>query len=89
MKTININVTQACIDRAIRSDCRACPIALAAMMAMPDADIINVGSCVMTVVDDSGDNVKSRYVLPNSARNFIQQFDCNLPVKPFSFTIEL
>lgn len=85
MKTI-IEVTQQDIDDGLKKGwkrrCNTCPIALAASralgtecMASADWGITPVGTI-------------THYRLPDIAMEFIDAFDAELPVKPFTFEID-
>ena len=79
-----VKVMQRHIDKGIGGDCGKCPIALA---------LLDVG---FTHVDVDTNNIminykdKTYYIdLPDEAVEFIERFDNELPVNPFSFSIDL
>ena len=81
---IPIVVMQVHIDNGAISDCKICPIALAAHSsgltgAVIDPDLIQVDILGIGRVDMD---------LPLSAQDFISYFDCGKEVKPFSFTVK-
>lgn len=78
-----IEVTQEHIDNGKCKDCSACPIALAVSEALPGHRHINV-SLSSIVVDGN-----LYYRLSNIEKSFIDAFDYNRSVSPFSFKLKL
>lgn len=77
---IRIEVTQADIDRGTRSDCAACPIALAAARAVGfpcEADLTGLWFPLGM----------GHYVLPAAASDFVLAFDAGETVQPFAFEV--
>jgi hypothetical protein len=76
----HIEVTAEDIAQGERSDCYACPIALAVKRATGK----QVAACHAHVYvgDDKG-------LLSADARSFVTAFDHNEPVSPFSFDLEV
>jgi len=82
MKTININVTENDIRQGVPEDCNQCPIAIAALRVFPETEI-RVGDMI-EVYPLNGDD-EEWYDLPDSALEFISDFDDGKDVHPFSF----
>jgi hypothetical protein len=85
MKTKLIRVERWDIERGrLRvgpgSVCSTCPVALAAQRAFRDPTI-RMG---MTSLDINDERIK----VPASVTNWINRFDCKLPVEPFTFEVE-
>lgn len=81
MKTITIEVTQEDIDKGKQGSCGRCPIALAAYRVMEGSFLV----LPYAIFRLEGKSIS----LPDSAIEFIGLFDSGMPVKPFSFTIEI
>ena len=77
---MNIKVTQEHIDKGIRGKCRLCPIALAIKDEIGKIVMVNVFD-----VDIDGQVIR----LPTTAFDFVQRFDADLKVSPFTFELEL
>ena len=91
-KSVEVTVSQASIDIGERGHCGLCPIALeldTLVKGNPNymQERSSVGSFRATLKTINGESLY--YVLPKVARLFVQRFDCNLSVKPFTFTITL
>lgn len=81
-----INVTQEHIDKGFRKICRACPVAL----AMKDATGKNFNVTPLYVRDMTGVDIHEefkgkRYKIPKCVTSFVENFDTEYPVEPFSF----
>jgi hypothetical protein len=80
MDEILVDITSEDISEGKPGSCGKCPIALAATRAMGRQ--VTVGATTI------GEFFGTRYWnLPEIAMNFIADFDCDRPVKPFSFPI--
>jgi hypothetical protein len=79
---MKIVVTQEHIDRGIREECRACPIALAIMEALGWTDGVKVENDLVFVAN-------AEYPLPTEAQVFVFNFDNGLEVIPFEFELEV
>ena len=81
-----INVTQEDINNGKISEARKCPITLAANRIFGDNHVITgITGILYNIVN----NKTECYLLPQEAREFIQNFDSEFPVKPFMFEIKL
>ena len=80
-KTATIRVTADDITKGEPSECRCCPIALAMQRRFPRSKV-NVGRISFRVGKWHG-------WLPESAQDFICNFDDNYLVKPFTFRLKL
>lgn len=82
--TYLIEVTQQDIDKGIRGNSCACPVAWAIRSAIGDGDIeIRVGEDLITVGN-------AQVPVPKIAYRFIRAFDYGLySVEPFTFTLEV
>lgn len=75
---MNIEVTQADIDEGDACNCRECPVALAIARAVG----VEVRVEYLRVF------IKEKIIhLPEQAVDFIDDFDSERPVKPFSFDL--
>jgi len=81
---VTISVTQADIDDGRHRDCTSCPLALAVRRALPSLPGLSVGNWGI-FPDPRRDPIE----LPDTARIFVATFDADLPVEPFSFTIDV
>ena len=63
------------------------PVEFAISDAVPGAREVSVGTVFAEVAVGTGD--PQVVVLPRSARDFINRFDCRQGVEPFTFEIEL
>lgn len=79
-----IEVTQDDINNGDRDDTQSCPIALALLKAGFTEP--RVDGCDICYTE--GDKVKS-VMSPSVVRDFVKSFDRGLPVKPFSFELDL
>lgn len=79
---MRINVTQEHIDRGVRGDCAACPIALATTEVIHE----RVGVVGLHIIDNDGIPIKETTV---KMRQFMDNFDDGKPVQPFSFNLKL
>jgi len=86
-RKVTIEVTDDDIFDGIKSSCHSCPIALAASR-IDIARIISVNSTSM-VVRNSYSRVGDFILLPIEAIDFIEAFDADQEVEPFSFEIEV
>ncbi len=78
-----INVTQEDIDNGLRTSSCKCPIARAAKREFGLPALISPSFSLFLLKDY--ENIL--FSLPSSARDFINDFDGERPVKPFSFQI--
>ncbi len=77
---MRVNVTERDIQKGMRYDNTACPVALAIRRTLPDA---------MILTDAEGVNVNGKdYLLPPAAVRFALDFDLGNPVKPVVFNLE-
>jgi len=86
VKTTLVRVTADHIARGKRSDCEACPIALALAEADPRHRIWDVGEVwdgVFHAVLMTGEALP----LPPVAKAFVSDFDSKRPVRPFTFYV--
>lgn len=83
MKTYKIDVTAEDIEHGHRNNCFLCPVALA--FERITRHTIKVNSRHVS-------NKATGFLinkLPHSAKQFINDFDDGLPVRPFTFEIDL
>jgi hypothetical protein len=83
MKKITIDVTQDDIKEGEKASAEFCPIACAVRRLFPDS-YIRVDDLLEVGPDDS-DKDSEYYDLPESALEFIHNFDIGRHVEPFSF----
>ena len=81
MKVITISVTALDITRGNKGGSTNCPIARATRRCGRTKHV-SVGATGITVGE-------GRYNLPKTAQRFVQDFDNELPVKPFSFKLRV
>src|SRR5690348_452339 len=86
MQTFQIEVTQEDIDKGLKGNCSACPIALAVNRTIPGAN--STVSDMFNHVYCPGVSRKNADT-PDDAAWFISDFDDGKPVEPFSFTLTL
>lgn len=72
-----VNVTKSCIEIGQRGNAGSCPIAL----AIGNGCVVNKGSVYLPLF-------KKRMRLPLEAIVFIDDFDRNVRVEPFTFELE-
>ncbi len=83
VKRLVVEVKDTHIKEGVKCACMSCPIALAIIDATKaKAHEVFVGG---SYVDLYGRHRQ----LPDAARQFIADFDCGMPVIPFSFELEL
>lgn len=81
IKPFKVVVKKKHIKRGVRECTNQCPIALA-IREYKHTSLDNIS------VDDKEAEVNGNYYkLPDEASDFVCDFDSNLPVKPFSFTL--
>lgn len=80
---VTIFVTQDHIDKGIRVNGKACPIAHAMTESLNSE--YHVGKCSW----NNAKNYEEWGVLPQNAKDFIDAFDAGKEVKPFSFKIKV
>jgi hypothetical protein len=85
---MKIKVTQKDIDKGSKGSCYECPIAHAFKREVKNkiryAFAVNADSIDLVTKDYR----RYIYALPKEAKKFIQRFDNDQPVKPFTFEIE-
>jgi hypothetical protein len=81
-----IHVTQEDIDRGKAGDCGKCPIALAALRAFLGARWVSVTGDIL-VSFESGR--AQDWSMPDLAISFMDTFDHDYAVTPFTFTAQL
>lgn len=84
---MKITVTQKDIDKGLKSTCYYCPIALAFKRKIKSEIPCGVAVNAKNVHHFHGKSWE-RYNLPKEAKKFIQKFDNDQPVKPFTFEIK-
>jgi lysophospholipid acyltransferase (LPLAT)-like uncharacterized protein len=82
-----IQVTQKDIDKGLKSTCYYCPVALAFKRKIKSEIPCGVAVNAKNIHHFHGKSW-DRYNLPKEAKKFIQRFDNDKPVKPFSFEIK-
>ena len=83
-----ITVTAQHIAAGVREDCENCPIALAILEAFPGVGYVAVGPGTCTIAPADGPTGATDVDLPESALNFIWDFDDGGHPKPFTFTLD-
>jgi len=84
---MKITVTQKDIDKGLKSSCYECPIAHAFKRKVKNQ--IRYGFAVNSAsIEYLTEDMWHRYALPKEAKQFIQRFDCDQPVKPFTFEVQ-
>ena len=78
---MRFNVTPKDIREGIADNCIKCPVARSLARRFP-----NQGIYVSPYTIAIGDTY---YLMPGIVKRFIEKFDNNEPVKPFSFLIDL
>ena len=79
-----IQVTQKDIDKGLRSSCYECPIAHAFKRKVKNR--VRYGFAVNSEsIEHLTKDMWYSYALPKEAKRFIQRFDRDQPVKPFTF----
>lgn len=79
-----INVTQKHIDKGLRNNCQACPVALALREQTPYVNCMLDSSSIFW-----GDKDATYSKVPYNVKTFIHNFDGIFGVEPFSFNIEM
>ena len=82
---MKIEVTQKDIEKGFQGKCTLCPIALAFKRSTNFKRVYV--NCTSIGVLQYGKGLKS-YKLPKKAQTFVNRFDKNETVKPFSFELE-
>jgi hypothetical protein len=84
LKTITFSVTEQDIQEGKKGHCYKCPIALAVMRAVPEAEVVEVNWFAVYI-----DSVyKFDYSQPDLVLKFMEDFDLGKPVFPFSGVLE-
>jgi len=84
---MKIIVTQKDIDKGLKSTCYYCPVALAFKRKIKSEIPCGVAVNAKNIHHFHGKSW-DRYNLPKEAKKFIQRFDNDQSVKPFSFEIK-
>jgi hypothetical protein len=87
MREIKVSVTAEDIREGTPGDYTSCPVALALRRALGDVSEIEVDNVEAEIFLTNGDSLSLR--LPPDAGRFINEFDCQRPVEPFEFELEL
>ena len=85
---VNFDVIQQDIDQGTRKVCETCPIALAAIRSSVVNPVI-FSTEIWYTIGKGLDRSRCKSPLPTEASRFIEDFDMGLPVKPFTFSIEV
>lgn len=80
--TITVEVTQDDIDHGRRMECKHCPVAIA-VCRIPGCENYQVGTRYVRRSCGIG------ILMPPEAISFIRDFDCQQPVKPLTFELEI
>ena len=89
---MTIEVAQRHIDEGYRRNCWKCPISLAILDRVRAGVRVAVSSFRVDFMNDSFEDQlepPGSLVLPNEVRWFVMDYDHNLPVKPFSFELDI
>ena len=85
---LKINVTAKDIENGQKCSASCCPIALSLKRkGLFNSSVGSVGTTTTSFIYEEIEY--HRVPLPLTARQFIHAFDDGIPVKPFSFTLEL
>lgn len=84
MKT-TINVTRKHINDGIRGDCNRCAVALA-VLDLPGVCVAEVDGDIIRAHPERGAMVAAG--TPDEVVEFIERFDCDGIVDPFTFEVE-
>lgn len=88
---MTINVTQKDIDEGIPKNCYDCPVARAIRKALKP-DLVAVRERFihlhLRVEGSPGSTSKQAFITPPAVRAFIDAFDEEQPVQPFTFELE-
>lgn len=84
---VTINVTAGDIAHGVAGDCVLCPVALAALRALPAVPLA-VGPQSLWL-GPPGSATETEVPLPQAARSFIGRYDGAVPVEPFSFVLDV
>lgn len=88
--TITVNVTDPHIHAGKKLDCQRCPIALAVSEQALWATRVEVGLCTSLLeYIQNGQRKSATYAIPSAAYHFIDDFDREYRVTPFTFTMTL
>jgi hypothetical protein len=83
-----IKVEQRHIDKGVRSNCEACPIALAVLEQYPDAHAVTVDDDIVAGIDEFDAEHCVRFHMSTAALDFMCDFDEGRAVKPFEFELD-
>jgi hypothetical protein len=83
-KRVRVEVTQADIARAVRSDSYNCVVAQAVARAIPDATRIEVDT--QSIRYTQGEN-RVVHLTPYAVQGYVVAFDAGEELQPFSFTL--
>jgi hypothetical protein len=86
--TKTVDVTQMCIDHGVRSDCRHCPIALAAAALFP-GKVVEANGGGISVYGSLDSGPVECWSIHATAAGFMRRFDGGARVLPFAFEIKL
>jgi len=86
MKTLKVRVTREHIKMGKRVTLTMCPIALALKPLYPE---VSVDSYHIRLKRFTNTKPSVEVTTPRKASEFVQAFDGNLPVKPFTFTLRV
>ncbi len=78
-----IRVKRMDIKQGVRMDGSSCPISLAIQRTTKQPRMVSVGLSTAIFLDTPS----YQSPLPKRAQTFIERFDAQLPVKPFSFVL--
>lgn len=83
---MTINVTQEDIDRGERGQCRTCPIAKAVIRELDETDVYVIGPYLVIGIHGP---TRLTIDLPDAVTRFVEDFDSEDSVAPFSFELEV
>lgn len=89
-KPLTITVTQRDIDIGRKKSCDSCALALAAQRALGAREVwVNEDQIThLTMRPASEEPFPPRWRLPDEAARFVELFDSDLEVSPFTFTAQ-
>ena len=85
---MKIEVTQDLIDKGVKGDCSACPVALAFLLH-PEVGRVAIGPGTLDIDLNVPPFVWSTEELPSKVDDWMADFDMGGQVEPFSFEIEV
>lgn len=83
-----ISVTEEHIRNGLMADCESCPVAIAIREKIISSADVNV-TRFQTIIGDEELLIMRRFTNPKQVMDFTRNFDHLIPVKPFSFYLDI